>query len=766
MKMKKALSILLMLSMLVGVFSVTVSARDQDWRIDDTFTLGDVNGDGYVDAVDAFDVVRYLVDADGASLNRDAADMDADGDITTADSLQFRLCLAEVKQWSDYEITDDYGEALYNFTIAGNPISTYCIVVPADTRQSSNLYFAADQLRKYVRMATGHNMEICYGEQKAENAVVFHQEDEEGELGIEGFIYEVKDGQLHIYGTRRGNMYAAYDILEEYLGYRFYAAYEYMTYKQRAVDIAEGTYFKKIPELNFRITRQTTYGSEGVDFFFQRRSNGRGTLSGSDDEEYGYLTGAHFINAHSFGYYYRMYTGNKIYEDQGLVWPDGPRFSERYNAGVQVNEYEWQPCFTSDESYEQEFEGMLLTIRMITEDWKNTKFQMGTSAMSFSICDNLKGMCKCDDCSTLYATDGYAGGSVYIANRAIDDIQQYYPGLKLYFIIYEHTPPKTIFPKDDLIILYCGTPCNNHYINSGECTEEGNSLHGESNILEAEYLKAWGDVCQESGAELWFWYYPVTYHYYLVGCPNIINLYYDYNYLVNECGVSGMFYEGGGTEFIFETLKEYLAMRLNWDPEMTEEEFIGHMKEYLYMYYGDGYEELYQYIMMQDEAGNGAGCFINNWDRPRQMYDYKYLDDHYEEMRALIVSAQGKAKTDEQRKRLDTLLACCDFLGLTCVHHRYYKNPESEELRQIYMERYDAMYEYIGYTTNHEKPLVINGVTQYDEDGNVIMVPGMEIFSDTAPYTFPENLRGTDRYINDPMYQFYGEERIGGTRYP
>ena len=117
MKMKKALSVLLMLSMLVGVFSVTVSARDQDWRIDDTFTLGDVNGDGYVDAVDAFDVVRYLADVEGASLDRNAADMDADGDITTADSLQFRLCLAEVKQWSDYEITDDYGEALYNFTI-------------------------------------------------------------------------------------------------------------------------------------------------------------------------------------------------------------------------------------------------------------------------------------------------------------------------------------------------------------------------------------------------------------------------------------------------------------------------------------------------------------------------------------------------------------------------------------------------------------------------------------------------------------------------
>ena len=85
-----------------------------------------------------------------------------------------------------------------------------------------------------------------------------------------------------------------------------------------------------------------------------------------------------------------------------------------------------------------------------------------------------------------------------------------------------------------MIVLYCGTACNNHYINSGECTEEGNSLNGQNNIFDAESLKAWGDICRENGAELWFWYYPVTYHYYLVGCPNIVNLYYDYDYLINE----------------------------------------------------------------------------------------------------------------------------------------------------------------------------------------------------------------------------------------
>ncbi len=735
--MKKVLSILLMLSMLIGMFSIGAAVQAVD--VDDTFTLGDVNGDGYVDAVDAFEVVRYLADVDGAVLDRSAADMDADGEVTAFDSLQFRLCLAEVKQWSDYEITDGYGQALYNLTIADNPINTYCIVVPADTnRDTSNLYYAADQLRKYVRMATGHNMEICFGEQKTENAIVFHQEDEEDELGVEGFIYEVKDGQLHIYGTRRGNMYAVYEILEEYVGYRFYSANATLVYKQRTADIAEGTYFKKIPELTFRVTRQTA-GRNNEEFAFPRKLNGRGAI-GTDDERHGTLTGAHFINAHSFGYYYRMYTGNKIYEDQGLVWPEGPKLQERYNAGIQVDEYKWQPCFTNDDSYEQMFTGLYLTTRMITEEWGSHKFRMGTSAMSFSICDNIVGMCKCDGCSTLYATDGYAGGSVYIANRAIDDIQEYYPGLKLYFIIYDHAIPQTIFPKDDLIVLFCGTGCNNHILGSGECGDNVTQLGG-NNTYDEKSLKAWGEICRETGAELWFWYYPVTYHYYLVGCPNIINLYYDYNYLINECGVTGMFYEGGGRTYNFETLKEYLATRLNWDPEMTEEEFYGHMMEYLYMYYGDGNSELFDFIMMQNEAGDRAGCFINNYDRPRQMYDFEYIDEHYEEVRALLVAAQGKANNNEQRERIDTLIACFDFLGLSCVHHRYYKNnTDNEELRQLYMNRYDAMYNYI---KNHN----------------------MHIFSDqseTAVYKIPASIS----YNEDPMFQFYGEERSGVTRYP
>ena len=725
--MKKALSMVLLLSMLAGMLSIGAAAG---MVVDDTFTLGDVNGDGVADPTDALEVARYLADVEGVNVIRDAADMDADGQVSAYDALQFKMCIAGAKDWSDYEITDGYGQALYNFTIAGNSITTYCIVVPEGTdAENSNLYYGADMLRKYTRMATGHNMEICFGTPSTENAVYFHQEDETGELGIEGYIYEVKDGQLHIYGTRRGNMYAAYDILEEYLGYRFFSTKEYRAYKSRTSDIAEGTYFKKIPELVFRMARQTA-AENNEEFAFPRRLNGRGSAF-SDDERHGTLTGAHFINAHSFGYYYRMATGPA----------DAPTLQERYQQGIQRDEYSWQPCMTGEESYNQMFTGLKLTLDMIFVEWAQGTnrpshvFRKGTSSMSFSICDNIKGYCKCADCATIYETDGYAGGSVYIANRAVKDIQQYYPGMKLYFIIYDHIIPQTIFPDEDLIVLFCGTGCNNHFIGSGECGDNVTTLGG-NNTYDEKALKAWGDICRDTGAELWFWYYPVTYHYYLVGCPNIINLYYDYNYLINECGVSGIFYEGGGTEYNFETLKEYLAIRLNWDPEMTEEEFYGHIMEYLYLQYGDGNVELFDFIMMQNEAGDLAGCFINNYDRPRQMYNFEYIDNNYEEMRALLTAALEKAQTDEQRDRIETLIACFDFLGLTCVHHRYYKG-NNEELRQLYMERYDNMYNYI-------------------KDN------GMEIFSADEPYSLPSSIS----YIEDPMFQFYGEERDGVTRYP
>jgi hypothetical protein len=265
-----------------------------------------------------------------------------------------------------------------------------------------------------------------------------------------------------------------------------------------------------------------------------------------------------------------------------------------------------------------------------------------------------------------------------------------------------------------------------------ECYEKGGQLNNMNNNGDVKALSYWGDVCVANDAELWFWVYPVTYHYYLIGCPNIPNLYYDTKYLIDECNVTGIFYEGGGRSYNFETLKAYANVQLMWNPDMTYEEYCDIVKEYLYMNYGGGNEELFEYIMMQTEAGDQCGtCFINNYDRPGDMYSYDYLAEHYDEMRGLLEAALAKANTDDQRARIETLLVGCDFMALSALHTDWYVNGNN---RELYCERYDWM---LGYIKSHN----------------------MVTFSEQNLYPVPTE---TD-YETNPMTQFYenGSRRPG-----
>ena len=174
-----------------------------------------------------------------------------------------------------------------------------------------------------------------------------------------------------------------------------------------------------------------------------------------------------------------------------------------------------------------------------------------------------------------------------------------------------------------------------------------------------------------------------------------------------------------------------MAVKFMWNPEMTFEEWEDILLEYLYMNYGEGYNELWEYIQMQTEAGDQCGtCFVNNFDRPGDMYSYEYLAENYEYMRGLLLTAYDKALTDDQRGRIETLIVCCDFMGLSSVHTDWYLNGENVEL---YKTRYTWMYNYI---TDHN----------------------MRVFSSDV-YSKPATI---DFEIN-PMIQFYeyGSRRTG-----
>ena len=765
--MKKLISLIICAAMLAGAALLPSAAFDTSnsyfppsaWELKtiDTGDLGDVNDDGSINALDALVLRRFLVD-DSVKINRNASDLTAKGNINAKDLLYLRLALADIVDLP----TDTTENAVDSFTIAGNDISEYSIIVPVDSTINDNAGNAADTLRRFVRYATGINLSIHNGYTAVQTRKIeFHSVDEASELGkkleIENYIYEVKNGDLHIYGTRRGNLYAVWEILEDYLGYRFYSDAYTFEYEMASVDIPEGTYVMRHPALDFRFARGVSFGSSNLWHLNSRHING--SQSGSPALQWGTQTGPEFINAHSYGYYWRMATGTVNW---GTASNESTQaaylYQGKYDSGIQQDEWNWNPCFTSDDDYNILFRGLLETLRYC-QTWRT--FRYPTSSMSFSICDNTV-YCTCRDCR-LISSDEYfprldefgqgAGGAglcVYLANRACRDIKEYYEGraaswedmgdndawglaitdeypeLSIYTIIYDNTMPTTVLPEENLILMYCCASCNSHYLGSGECEGKSNNLdYNRDGNYNSESLKAWGKACHDAGAEMWYWYYASAFMSLLCESPNVTNIYHDIKFLVEECYVNGVFFEGSSYDSQLGAMKGHLASEVMWSVQydangnmtmMSEAEFHEEMKEYLELFYGEGYMYVYEYLMMYEEASNAVDthCYLNNYDFPGDMFSYSYMKENYLYMRGLLEEAYKLADTENyannngdyyygsdsvyenasQQRRVEWLLAGCDTLGLS-ANKAWYYGEEGEEYKAMYENNYTWLYNFI-----------------------------------------------------------------------
>ena len=161
---------------------------------------------------------------------------------------------------------------------------------------------------------------------------------------------------------------------------------------------------------------------------------------------------------------------------------------------------------------------------------------------------------------------------------------------------------------------------------------------------------------------------------------------------------------------------------------MSEAEFHEAIKEYLMMYYGAGYEYIYEFLVWMDEAGNEAPCFINNFDRPGDMFGYEYVRQNYEAGREPLIKALEMASNATERDRIERLLICCDFLGLSACYKDYYVNGTEESIA-VYTQRYTDMYNMIkskgiriysndGYTLPDEVEIDVSPMESFYEAGS------------------------------------------------
>ena len=149
-----------------------------------------------------------------------------------------------------------------------------------------------------------------------------------------------------------------------------------------------------------------------------------------------------------------------------------------------------------------------------------------------------------------------------------------------------------------------------------------------------------------------------------------------------------------------------------FNTQMTIEEYDQLLKDHLYEQYGEGWEYIYEFIQMYEEAGDVAGyeldgtephCFVGNHARAYDTTSVVYINENYEYMRGLLLSAidayvDGKTTNDGLRiKKLNDLFNCFEILGLGATYVDNYMNGTDEQ-RAEYEERYTA---FLGYAKNN-----------------------------------------------------------------
>ena len=633
------------------------------------YVRGDANGDGKIDMLDLFSLKMHLSEY-RTFVDFDCADANGDGQIDLVDMLELKKALSGHYDSlnSLYPPEDsDVGK----ITVAGKDIGSFAIVV--SDPENANMCFAAEELQKYVAIAARRTLQIFYGSTDARNVILLTA-DPGSVMGNDGYSITVNDkGLILCGGAKRGLMYAVYGLLEDYVGFRFTGYRDRYLYKAASVDIPDGTVDVQIPKVLYRCLCTDPYKDQYLcDSVITNK------LSGSTDQpsmlqaKYGYGIQRLLCNAHSFDYF---------------IPPED-------NDGVSV------PCLQAEETYDI----CLANMEKLIDSRLSMGQTVGNEITEISCSYDATGkFCQCRDCRILFREEqSHAGALVQFVNMIDDALTEKYPGIRVITNAYSEVrkPPKNVVLNDDVVLLYCWNGCANHKIGTGECGSNHNCL-GYSNTVEESYYLGWAEHC----SQIYVWYYPTNIYYLLCPQPNLDNLWNDFRWFVDHKAVG--FYVVGTTGSSFEDLDSYLIAKLMWDSDMTRDEYDSCLREYLEIYYGDGWTYIAEYIKISTEAGDLKGCVLNDFEQPFDIYSKDYFIEHFDEMEELFRKAAAAAGTIDQKEAVKRLSVHMYFLGYSALYEDRYVNGTQGQ-RSAYAEGWRSLYEYIN----------ANGIrTTYDTRG-------------------------------------------------
>ncbi|MBI2298512.1 MAG: DUF4838 domain-containing protein [Armatimonadetes bacterium] len=263
-------------------------------------------------------------------------------------------------------------------------------------------------------------------------------------LGPEEWIVRTAGSDLYLIGGRpRGTIYAACHFLEDVVGVHWWTPWEESvparpTLKLTAVSL-RGT-----PAFRYRDIYMI-YGHDGGRFSARNRLNREGDAA-VDSQFGGTLAYGPPYHVHTFNLYFPPQEHYAQHPEwYSLI--DGKRTPD----GAQL-------CLTNPD-LRQAFQAKLLS--WIETSWAAAKAANLPPPLVFSISQNdCAGPCQCDACQTITKAEGSeAGPLIDFVNFMADAAKDKYPEVFIDTLAYQYTQtaPKTIKPRDNVIIRLCDT---------------------------------------------------------------------------------------------------------------------------------------------------------------------------------------------------------------------------------------------------------------------------------------------------------------------
>ena len=478
-------------------------------------------------------------------------------------------------------------------TLAEGGQAQAVIVVAADPIPAEET--AARELADYLGQISGATFEVRpEGGEAPARAVYVGPTQASRELGIdqaqldtEEWIIRVAGGNLYIIGGRpRGTIYAAYRFLEDIMGVRWWSPWEETVPAQAAITLPDDLDHTGKPVMDYRDI-YTLYVPDNGRFAARNRLNRQG------DEPIGSEYGGRL----DYGPPYHVHTFWK-YISPDDYFETNPEYFSMIDGERNVNRT--QLCLTNREMRE------LMKQRLrefISRAQANAEANNLPLPSVFEISQNdWYGACQCDECQAFVEEEGAESGLLLdFVNEMADSIRDAYPDIFIGTLAYQYTlePPKTIRPRDNVVIRLCDTTSN-----------IAATILDEDNTLFREHLLTWAEITKH----LRIWDYAVTFAAPRnLAMPSVHTYPVDYRFFV-ENNVQGVFTEHEYPTYSdMRAFKIWMMMKLKEDPYADYDALVD---TFMNGYFGPAGPYVHEYLKALEAAAAETGSFIGWFAAP------------------------------------------------------------------------------------------------------------------------------------------------------